>query len=198
MGKLLLAVHAREKFFQWRVLFRLNEFPQGFVTLTIIFVVSHLVQFQSLLGKIFVADLALVRPLLNNRNALRFDQDFLLFLRSDLLITRHLSRVVGVVTVLRGAGEGNFVLGVADVLFARPLDVRLHREDLMEPLGVEEEPLLCEVLVTDVAPDQLGPRVDPLMLNQLPGLDEHQPTRVALVLVAMQLHVRLHDVLRNT
>ena len=65
----------------------------------------------------------------------------------------------------------------------------------MEPLGVEGQTLLGEVLVADLTPDQFGPRVNPLMLNQLPSLDEHQAARVALVLVAVQLHVGLHDVL---
>ena len=67
----------------------------------------------------------------------------------------------------------------------------------MEPLGVEGQTLLCEVLVADLTPDQLGARVNPLVLNQLPGLDEHQAARVTLVLVTVQLHVGLHDVLRK-
>ena len=83
MGKLLLAVNTSEKFLQRRVLFRLNELPQGFIFIVVIFVVSHLVQFQSLLCEILVADITLLRPFLN-RTA--FDQDFLL----PLLLWRHL------------------------------------------------------------------------------------------------------------
>ena len=83
MGKLFLAVNTSEKFLQRRVLFRLNELPQGFIFIVVIFVVSHLVQFQSLLCKILVADITLLRPFLN-RTA--FDQDLLL----PLLLWRHL------------------------------------------------------------------------------------------------------------
>ena len=73
MGKLFLAVNAREKFLQRRVLFRLNELPQGFIFIVITFVVTHLVQFQSLLSEILVADITLLRPFLNNRTAFGFD-----------------------------------------------------------------------------------------------------------------------------
>lgn len=200
MGKLLLAVHAREKFLQRRVLFRLNELAaQVFIFIVCIFVVSHLVQLQSLLCEVFVADLTLLCPLLNNRTAFGFNQDFLPLLLLGrhhlLLITRsHLIRIVRIqVAVLGGACEGHLILAETDVvLSARP---SFDSEYFMEPLRVEGESLLGEILVADVTPDQLGPRVDPLVLNQLPGLDEHQPARVALVLVTVQLHVGLHDVL---
>ena len=159
MGKLLLAVHAREKFLQRRVLFWLNELSAP-IFIVSIFVVSHLVQLQSLRCEVFVADLTLLCPLLDNGTAFGFNQDLLLLflLRRHLLllITRpDLIRIVRIqVAVLGGACEGHLILAVTDVLSSRP---SFNSEYFMEPLRVEGEALLGEILVADVASDQLGP-----------------------------------------
>ena len=67
----------------------------------------------------------------------------------------------------------------------------------MEALRVKPETFLGKIFVTNITFHKFGPGVNPLMLDELPGLDADETAGVTLVFVAVHLHVVLHDVLSH-